>query len=115
MPVFPVTLVGPGGESPPLMALVDSGADSSLFPLQVAPLVGVDPNRCEEGTGMTAGGRSRRYIWSDGLRATVLGRELQLRGAFGACPVILLGRGDFFDAFKITFDQRAKIFSLESY
>jgi hypothetical protein len=51
MPVLPVTLVGPGGESPPLMALVDSGADSSLFPVQIAPLVGVDLTGCEKATG----------------------------------------------------------------
>jgi hypothetical protein len=115
MPVLPVVLAGPEGESPPLMALVDSGADSSLFPIQIAPLVGVDVTRCEKATGMTAGGPSSRYIWEEGLQTTILGRELRLRGVFGACPVILLGRGDFFDTFRVAFDQREKTFSLDPY
>jgi hypothetical protein len=115
MPVLPVTLLGPGGESPPLMALVDSGADSSLFPVQIAPLIGIDVTRCEQARGMTAGGAANRYIWEDGVRATILGRDVRLRGAFGACPVILLGRGDFFDTFKIAFDEREKTFSLDPY
>jgi hypothetical protein len=66
------------------MALVDSGADSSLFPIQIAPLVGVDVTRCEKAIGMTAGGPSSRYIWEEGLQTTILGRELRLRGVFGA-------------------------------
>jgi hypothetical protein len=115
MPVLPVVLVGPAGESPPLMALVDSGADSSLFPIQIAPLIGIDVTRCEQATGMTAGGPSSRYIWDDGLQAIILGREVRLRGVFGACPVILLGRGDFFDTFRVAFDQREKTFSLDPY
>ncbi len=115
MPVFPVVLAGPTGQSPPLMALVDSGADSSLFPVQIAPLIGIDVTRCEQATGMTAGGAANRYIWEDGVQATILGRDVRLRGAFGACPVILLGRGDFFDTFKVAFDQREKTFSLDPY
>ena len=79
MPVLPVTLLGPGGESPPLMALVDSGADSSLFPVQIAPPIGIDVTRCEQAKGMTAGGAANRYIWEYGVRATVLGRDVQLR------------------------------------
>lgn len=47
--------------------------------------------------------------------ATILGREVRLRGALGACPVILLGRGDFFDTFKVEFNERAKTFSLDPY
>lgn len=115
MPVLPVKLVGPGGESPPLMALVDSGADSSLFPMQIAGLLGIDLDRCEKAIGMTAGGPSDRYLWNDGLKTTILGKTLRLRGAFGACPVILLGRGDFFATFKVAFDEREKTFSLEPY
>ncbi len=98
-----------------MLALVDSGADSSLFPIQVAPLVGVDLAHCKEAVGMTAGGASTRYIWSDGLQTTILGRTLHLHAEFGACPVILLGRDDFFATFKVAFDQREKTFSLEPY
>jgi hypothetical protein len=115
MPVFPIVLVGPADESPPLMALVDSGADSSLFPLQIAPLIGIDITRCEQATGITAGGKAKRYIWEDGVGTTVLERKVRLRGAFGACPVILLGRKDFFREFKIGFDEREQTFSLAPY
>ncbi len=115
MPVFPIVVVGPAGESPPLMALVNSGADSSLFPLQIAPLIGIDVTRCEQATGMTAGGAANRYIWEDGVGATVLERKVRLRGAFGVCPVILLGRKDFFRAFKVAFDEREQTFSLDPY
>jgi len=115
MPVFPVTLTGPRGESPPLMALVDSGADSSLFPMQVAGLIGVDLAGCTQAVGMTAGGPSTRYIWDEGLQTTILGKTVWLRGVFGPCPVILLGRGDFFHTFKVAFDEREKTFSLNPY
>lgn len=115
MPVLPVTIVGPSGESPPVLALVDSGADSSLFPMQIAGLMGVDLADCEQAVSMTAGGPSTRYVWKEGLQTTVLGKTVRLRGAFGSSPVVLLGRRDFFDEFRITFDERAKTFSLDPY
>jgi hypothetical protein len=64
---------------------------------------------------MTAGGKAKRYVWEDGVGTTVLERKVRLRGAFGACPVILLGRKDFFHAFKVGFDEREQTFSLAPY
>jgi hypothetical protein len=96
-----------GTKTPPLVALVDSGADSSLFPGSIAALVGVDLASCSKVQGMTAGGVSQRSIAPSPLVGECCGKTMDLNAAFEPnLPIILLGREDFFLHFKVVFDQR---------
>lgn len=89
-------------------ALIDSGADGSIFHLQIAPVLGLvpDPSLAEITTGI--GGD--RNIWYFDVHLTVLGERFPARVGFtDGCPRAfgLLGRRDFFAAFHIGFEQSA--------
>jgi hypothetical protein len=65
---------------------------------------------------MGAGGKSKFYCWHGGtLPADFFGKSVNLKVQFSDTPFILLGRADFFAAFKVSFDQRGLRFTVESY
>lgn len=111
--------MGPNGkQSPPLSALVDSGCDCSTFPKAWAALLGIDFQAdCEAIEGHTASGTNnhqRRY--QPGIHGLVHGHKVPLHAIFNPhIPIALVGRDDFFEFFKIEFDQRKKVFWLEPY
>lgn len=116
MPGLPLILRGPSARIP-VVALVDSGADSSIFPLEIAAHLGIDLGQCRREDCTTAAGPSTQHIWEPGLDAQVqaMNVTVHLRGAFSETPVGLLGREDFFDAFRVSFDHRRQTFRLEAY
>jgi hypothetical protein len=111
----------------PVAAVVDSGADETLLPLQLAVELGLESDL--ETAGSAAGVASTFATWRCRLaiRAQVLryglrgpevawGPELLLRPVFAEPQVALLGRADFFPHFRITFetDPIGPIFHLDS-
>ena len=93
---------------PDLPALVDSGADSSSLPLEVARRLKVsyDPGRIRIGSG--AGGAFAEYE-ADGevaLESEIGSITLTKPSINAVLPFILLGRRDFFEGRRICFDQR---------
>jgi Aspartyl protease len=106
-----------GNMSPATRALVDSGADSSMFPLDWAARLGIDvQNDCVESENNTAGGKTKTYYYPPGIDAVVMGQKTHLYATFGATlDILILGREDFFARFKVSFDQQAKTFTLEPY
>jgi len=45
-----------------------------------------------------------------------MGKRIELFATFNrGLPVILLGRADFFDRFRVLFDERAKIMTISEY
>jgi len=70
---------------------------------------------CKEEELETAGGKARQWVWRDGLSARIMGRYLKVKGVFCDTPVPLLGRTDFFAAFKVTFDEQSQSFTVEAY
>lgn len=89
-------------------ALVDSGADGSCLPLDVARRLGVryDPARKRVATG--AGGAYEEYeAEGDVTLDTELGPVRLTRPSLNPhLPFALLGRRDFFAAVRVCFDQR---------
>jgi hypothetical protein len=112
------TLTHPAGHkiAPPFFGLVDSGADGTIFPMAVMADLGISQADCDELDQMGAGGASKFYCWKTGsLAADFFGRPVNLKVQFSLTPFILLGREDFFSAFRVTFDQRSLRFTVESY
>jgi hypothetical protein len=103
---------------PETPALIDSGADVSTFPASWAKSLGIElsPRCCERKEATTAAGPATVWAYSQGLRVIIEGVEHWLKAEFcEGLDLPLLGRRDFFDAYKITFDERAKTFTLVPY
>jgi hypothetical protein len=98
--------------------LIDSGADSSMLPLQLADYLGIELSACREDQCLTAAGLTARYVWEEGIEAEVqaLRRRIHLDVSFvTGLPALLLGRSDFFAAFRVEIDERGQTFYLEPY
>jgi hypothetical protein len=116
VPCVSVVLIGIGSRVP-VLGVVDSGADNTFIPVSLAQHLGIDLGKCRTEVCNTAGGPATQYIWDPGLDAQIQGINvtLHLKTAFSDTPMTLLGREDFFNAFKISFDQRVPRFTLETY
>ncbi len=99
----------------PTLAILDSGADSTTMPIEWAAKLDIDIQcDCVERPCGTAGGEASGYVFLGDIEAMVLGERLPLSAIFLAgLDFVLLGRRDFFDWFRILFDQRAKTFTIE--
>jgi hypothetical protein len=76
----------------------------------------LDVTCCEKSTAETAGGPAELWIYRQGIKALIDGRKHHLKASFcKGLKVALLGRRDFFDAYKVTFDEREESFTLEPY
>jgi hypothetical protein len=106
---------GPSGVAVPVLGLLDTGADYSLFPISLASAFGIDLAAAEHIEGQSASGVADYYKWREPLGATVQEREVELSATFSNTPVVLLGRADFFVQFEAAFDQRGKRFTLKPY
>jgi hypothetical protein len=122
-PGVPIVLIRQDGTTTPRTpALVDSGCDATTFPQEWAAILGVDFDACEPRAGITAAGPdepdgdSTPRLWPAGVDALVMGHKVHLNALFRpGLPLILLGRHDFFEEFKVAFDQRSKTFRLRRY
>jgi hypothetical protein len=114
----------PGQEEDPdpvtVLAVVDSGAHRSIFPLQIATDLGIQVNELLEDPngGLGVGSAFRLWVSTVSVRAGVGLFELDADGhdqpwgpgfsfhpAFTEHDVFLLGRDDFFRVFTISFDH----------
>jgi hypothetical protein len=99
------------------LGIVDSGADSTTFPLEWAKRLGIDHEKdCLEFEGGTAGGPAHWFLYEPGIRATFFDKTLHLGATFAPhCQAVLLGRQDFFRYFKtVAFDQGDEKLFLET-
>jgi hypothetical protein len=99
-----------------IRALVDSGADHSVFPKSYASHFGVDLAECEEVASGTAGGSGIVLVHPLPLEAEI--QAMNVRFAMKSAytergSTVLLGREDFFKEFRVTFDEPAQTFMLE--
>jgi hypothetical protein len=99
----------------PIYALPDSGADRSCFPKQWAKTLGIALADCASYPVNTGNGKGRHHEWDDGLKAVIAGREIELAAQFGNINVGVLGRADFFQAFRVTFDDRKRVTIIQPY
>jgi len=117
MPGVPMKLLKLDGEMrPQIYGLADSGCDYSNFPVDWAKDLGIDLASCEATKGSTAGGTADKYLYRPGIDAIVFGRKIHLAAFFSpGLPLALLGREDFFQYFRASFDQRSQSFQLDAY
>lgn len=98
------------------VGLVDSGCDSTTLPLEWSQRLGIDSEAdCIRFEGGTAGGKVSQVLYEPGIHATLLGKKLRLGAIFAPhCPVVLLGRNDFFRYFaSVDFEQEKQLLHLE--
>jgi hypothetical protein len=112
----------------PVAGLVDSGAEETLLPLEVARRLRLDDELHEDPQGAKGvGARFATWRTHVAIRGRLLrprlrdlklpwGPELQLRPVFADVRIALLGRADFFPHFRITFetDPIGPIFHLDA-
>lgn len=95
-----------GGRFQDTLGLIDSGADTSLFHLQWAPVLGLTLDPAAMSNTMGIGGNAA--TWYFDIFLTVAGRRFPAHVGFSSSmPTAfgLLGRTDFFTAFAVGFDQ----------
>jgi hypothetical protein len=113
--LVPFKVVGPNGAVIVDSGLVDSGADSSAFPLWMMKRFRIFKNQCKKEKFETSGGEGVQWIYPENLKATIFGRDLELTAIFTETPIALLGREDFFSAFRVVFDERALTLTIDPY
>jgi len=99
----------------PIPALLDSGADASVFPIELAELLGVSLPECRKEAFDSADGDGTEFVWDEPLTATFDGQTVQLTAAFADTPIALLGRHDFFIRYLVTINQRDRVFVLQAH
>jgi hypothetical protein len=97
-------------------ALVDSGADTSMFPVSLIDALGISTTECQTVTGRGADGAADFLFWPHGkIKARFNEWNLELTAFFGNPAITLLGRSDFFAVFKeIMFDESGRQFSIRA-
>ncbi len=119
IPALPIKVKNLDGTlGPETPAILDSGADVSSFPAAWAKSIGIklDESECEEEEATTAGGTTIVWRYPQGLRLAIEGVEHWVKAEFcEKLDIPLLGRKDFFYKYKVTFDQRRRVFLLEAF
>ncbi len=97
-------------------ALVDSGADFSIFPAFAAIVLGIEVEKLPKTTAESADG-DLFEIHKATLTAKLYEREFFIPIGFSKKQNVtpIIGRAGFFDTFKIEFDEKAKQLSLTPY
>jgi hypothetical protein len=114
-PVVRITLRGPNGHAVPHLALIDSGADGTLLPWFLAADLGIKLEACDPVAGRGVGGPATFKQWPQDISALIDGVTIRVPAVFGPVNQAVLGRSDFFNAFRVTIDERARTFVLDPY
>jgi hypothetical protein len=103
-----------------IIALVDSGADFSLFDITYADELGLDRNEAAVGESIGASGVPiRTYRWPTlRLELQFETERIPFLGAFAdfaltSEPLNLLGRRDFFERFVVQFWDAAELMNID--
>jgi hypothetical protein len=110
--MLPLEIIGLDGRRHSDSALIDTGADSSAFPLFWMKLLGIRKKDCRKQDFTSAGGTADQWNFRDGLTAIILGQQVQLVANFVDTPIALLGREDFLVRFRVRFDQSRQRFTI---
>jgi hypothetical protein len=95
-----------GGKYIDTFGIVDSGADGSLFNMQFAIALGLNPAPTPDRVGSGVGGGLD--VWDFDIFMSAYGKRFAARVGFSPAwsPTVgLLGRADFFSAFHVGFDE----------
>lgn len=97
-------------------ALIDSGADFSIFPSRTAVILGIDLKKLKRIEVEAADGHVFK-AYQTSILARVENKIFKIRIGFVDNPQLTpaMGRAGFFETFKVEFDERQKIVGIKSY
>lgn len=104
-----------GDRLPPVPAILDSGADSSILPEHWAERLGFPLTECVERGCLTASGSTTFLVHPRSVVAFLEDDELHLAAKFSKTRVPLLGRSDFFSQYDVRIDERGQELVLRRY
>ena len=113
-PMLPVRLIGPTGKWQGL-ALVDSGADVSLFGERVGKRIGIsDVGPRVEKFGGVEGGSLSANVAKVRIEIEGMTGQTEIEAGFTNSPGIdaILGQDGFFDAFRVKFEKDHDTFEI---
>jgi len=106
-PIVSIEIFGPSGRQT-FDALIDSGADCSLFNIQIAQALGLDLSvaRRIRMTGISGGVEGYRLEDIE-IKIEGIGKTIKIPVCFADSPSIgtLLGQEGFFDQYRIKFEK----------
>jgi predicted aspartyl protease len=116
-PTIPVTFIGPG-ESIDIVAILDSGADISVLPLEVGEQLGLDLTKKRGPCGGIGGevDTAEDYVRvriAQGHENYTFDIPVKVVLDLKSSVPVLIGREGFFEEFEITFDERRERISLK--
>lgn len=117
-PMLQIEIFGKKG-SQKFNALIDSGADYSLFNIQVAELLGLDMSKAKVVPFLGISGPQAVFVRTlDGVEIQVNGLDKKVKIPVGFIDSesvsLLLGQEGFFDQFRIKFEKDHNIFEVTS-
>ena len=106
-PYIPIRVIGSNGfwEG---YGLIDSGADRSLFNIQIAEKIGLDSTGGSfENFGGIEGGELKAYLHEVKIKIIGMDKEINIKVGFinSTGVAAILGQDGFFDAFRIKFEK----------
>jgi predicted aspartyl protease len=116
-PTIPVTLMGPD-DSIDIVAILDSGADISVLPLEVGEQLGLDLTKNRSPCGGIGGEVDTaedhvRIRVAQGHENYTFDIPVKVVLDSSSSIPVLLGREGFFEKFEITFDENREKISLK--
>ena len=118
LPLASATLTATNGQSIRSMVLPDSGADACLFPLSLAILLKLDVLKLPK--ALTGGVGSQANVTYYDTIAIDLGSGIAFTAYSGFTNGVdsiglgLLGQAGFFEQFRVEFQHKQKVFTIES-
>jgi hypothetical protein len=115
-PLIKTEIFGPK-ESRTFDALIDSGADCSLFNVEIAELLEIDLSRAKQRkfTGIS-GTLTGYYLPEVEIKVDGMERSIKIPVCFVQSPTVglLLGEEGFFDSYRIKFEKDHDTFEITS-
>ena len=123
-PMMIAHIVGPNGQAQTCVVCLDTGADSCIFPLSFAAMVGLDPLQMKMHMTGGCGSAANPTYYADveiQLRYSINGvaSTISFTTYAGFTPgmeaqgIGLLGQTGFFENFATTFHHKARTFTID--
>lgn len=112
--IISIEVFGPK-DSKNFAALVDSGADCSLFNIQLAEVLGIDLSRARSARFIGISGQIEGYrLEKIKIKVEGMNESVEIPVCFVNSPTVslLLGQEGFFDQYHIKFEKNHDIFEI---
>ena len=112
-PMVEVEIFGPQGKRTDL-ALIDSGADRSIFNIEIAEILGIDLTNAEKRRTIGITGETEVFLAEVEVRMKHLEGKIKIPVGFIDSPSVgaLLGQEGFFDQHRIKFERDHNSFEI---